>query len=197
MNPNDLLADIRAGRNVAAAKEDLYGLVREALLDRLRARIPPRLQSRMDADDVVQAAFLRALKALDSFQPRDEDSFFAWVYRIGTNLIIDQGKRKSVAAVRFARGEEEGGPRESQVGGRGRRAETQLARKEWIESMLGRLKDREAEIIRLRWLEGKSFDEIAAAWGKTPGAVQRFHSRAWERLRELAEDEEEAGATGA
>lgn len=40
-----------------------------------------------DADDIAQEAFLKAYKALDSFQGRSE--FFTWVYRIAVNRSIN------------------------------------------------------------------------------------------------------------
>jgi RNA polymerase sigma factor (sigma-70 family) len=191
-----LIEDIRSKRDVEGAQKALYAMAREALLARLTEKIPPRLRPRMDAEDVIQAAFMKAMSNLDQFQPQDENSFFAWVYRISKNLIADQNRRRSADAVHFATGDDEHGVRQSAVSARGRRAESQLQRKEWIDTILGQLATKEAEVIRLRWLDGRSFEEIAAAWKKTPGAVQRFHSRAWQRFRELAGRDEELEERG-
>ncbi|MBI4606530.1 MAG: sigma-70 family RNA polymerase sigma factor [Planctomycetes bacterium] len=190
MEALELIAQIRSGRGVKAAQDRLYGLVEGALLERLRTKIPPRLRPRMDAEDVVQIAFLKAMEALEGFEPRSADSFFAWVYRIAKNLIADQAKRRSAAAAHLVRGEETGGVRESGVPGRATRPESLVGRRELIESLLGRLDEKEAEVIRLRDLEGKTYEEIGAAWRKTPGAVQRFHSRAWQRLCAIAQRDE-------
>jgi RNA polymerase sigma factor (sigma-70 family) len=186
MNCGELVEKIRAGIDVRRSEQDLYLLVRHALLARLEEKIPARLQPRLDAEDVLHEAFLRALKALHRYRPTGEDSFLGWVYCIGKNLILDHNKRRSVAVVRFA-GPEEKGPRASGIfQRRSTSSESRIARAEWIETLLAKLEKREAEVIRLRGLEGKSFEEIAALWGKSPGAVQRFYSRAWRRFRDLA-----------
>ncbi len=82
---------------------------------------------------------------------------------------------------------EDSGPRASQVVARPGTPESQLLRADLIEILLGRLKERDAEIIRLRELESRSFEEIARLWGKTPGAVQRAFSRAWKSLLAVAQ----------
>jgi RNA polymerase sigma-70 factor (ECF subfamily) len=48
--------------------------------------------SEHDAQDVYQDAFLRAYKNIGSF--RFESSFYTWIYRIVTNLCLDQLRRR-------------------------------------------------------------------------------------------------------
>lgn len=186
METLELIRRIRAGQDVRDSQEALYSRVRLVLLDRLGNRISGRVRARLDSEDVLHEAFIRAMGALDLFDPRSEEAFFAWIYTIARNLILDQSKRRSVGAVHFAAGEDEHGPRASRVEAHIRRPESLLLRREQIESLLGRLKPREAEIIRLHRLEGLSFAEIAQRWGKTPGAVQRAFSRAWRNLCVIA-----------
>jgi DNA-directed RNA polymerase specialized sigma24 family protein len=57
-------------------------MVRAALLQRLETKISPILRPRLDAEDVLHTAFIKALEGLESFHPRHENSFTAWVYRI-------------------------------------------------------------------------------------------------------------------
>ena len=182
----DLIDRLRQDPGDNKAQEALYGLLREVLLDRLRSKIPPRLQSRIDAEDVLNMAFPRALVRLEGFQADEERSFYAWVYRIGKNLIADAARRQSVNTLHFAGGDEAAGPRASAVPSKKPRAESYLQQRDWIETGLSRLKEREAEVIRLHWLQGYSIEEIASAWQKTPGAVRRFYSRSWEKFRALA-----------
>ena len=187
-----LVENIRSGRDVRSSQERLYDRVREKLLPQLERRITPRVRPRLDSEDVLHEAFLRAMGALDLFESRSENAFFGWIYSIARNLILDQSKRRSVDAVHLVGGEDRG-PRVSQVRSPERRAESLLAGSEAIEALLDRLKEHEAEVIRLHKLQGYSFAQIAARQGKTAGAVQRFYSRAWHKLCELAQmvDEEE------
>ncbi|MBI4603289.1 MAG: RNA polymerase sigma factor [Planctomycetes bacterium] len=189
MTSLELVERIRSGRDVRAAQEELYVLVRGALLGRLGRKIPPQLRSRVEPEDVLHAAFLKAMTHLEGFRALNEHSFVAWVHSIAKNLLADALDRRSVAMAHFA-GTEEKGPRASRVPEEREGAGTLLGRREWIESLLARLAPREAEVIRLRQLEGREYGEIAAAWKSTPGAVQRFYSRAWRKFCELAQASE-------
>jgi RNA polymerase sigma-70 factor (ECF subfamily) len=175
------------GGGALEAQEELYRAVREHLLQHLGHRIPARLRSRLDAEDVLHEAFLRALRSLDRFQATSDRSLLAWIYTIAKNLIADAGDRRSALALPLGRSEESGGVRASQIASKVERASTEFNRREWVESLLGRLKDNEAEVIRLRLFSGMSFEAIAEKWRKTPGAVQRFYSRACQRLRDLGD----------
>lgn len=180
-----LLENIRRGQNTSAATADLYLLARGAILHHLERKIPSLMRSRLDAEDVLHDAFLRVLRHLDHFEAapeKVEKAFYAWIYSIARNLIHDELRRRSAFVVRFA-GDDEKGPRASQVLAPGRRTESQLVRRDLIEKMLGHLRTKEAEVVRLHDLEGCSFGEIAESWDKTPGAVQRFYSRALWNLR--------------
>ncbi len=48
--------------------------------------------SEQDAEDIYQEAFLKAYRYLNNF--RFECSFYTWIYRIVTNLCLDQLRRK-------------------------------------------------------------------------------------------------------
>lgn len=182
--------DLKAGRNVRAAQEALYGLAWSALLEPLRGRIPAKARPRLDAEDVLHEAILRALKNAASADCSTEKQFLAWVYTIARNLVTDQAKRMSAAAVPFARGgrseADKASPRVSRVAARDRSPESRIARQETIEAILGSMRQQEAEVIRRRWLSGQSIAEIAGALRRTPKAVKGLYTRAWKRFQELA-----------
>ena len=81
----DLLASARAGD--AAAFESLVMPHRDAIL-RLTQRI---LRNREDAEDVVQTAFLDALRHLHDFQGRSR--FSSWLTRIALNAAFMRLRR--------------------------------------------------------------------------------------------------------
>lgn len=178
----ELVEDIRSGKNECGAKADLYLLLRRVILPYLHRKLPPALRPRVDAEDVLHEAFLRAMSHLDRFESSSDKAFYAWIYRIAKNLIQDQCRRRSALQVRFARDDEKG-LRESQILGRTGKSDSQIVRRELVDRMLGHLKRKQADVIRLHDLEGRNFGEIAQSWDKTPGAVQRFYSRALEDLR--------------
>ncbi len=194
MKPLECVGNIRAGKDARRAEEELYRFVRGFLLDRLRPRLEGRVRSRMDPEDVVQEAMLRVLASLGEFHSTSERAFQSWVLRIARNLIADQARRRSAAAVRFNDGSKTGaGPRESRLPSPRPRDESTFNRRDWIEAVLRRLKPREAEVIRLHRLEGRSFAAIAREWAKSEEAVKRFYSRSWDRFRDLASREKGSG----
>jgi RNA polymerase sigma-70 factor (ECF subfamily) len=191
MKSLELIERIRSNEDARNAQDALYRNTEAAILNHLRQRIPARLRSRIDAEDVLHEAFLRAMAALDGFRANSESSFFAWVYTIAKNLISDVADRRSAMALPLGAGEDGESVSPSHIPARGRRVSTEFSRREWIVTVLRRLKEKEAEVIRLRLLMGMSFEEIAARWNRTPGAVQRFYSRARQRFRELAQEYQE------
>jgi RNA polymerase sigma-70 factor (ECF subfamily) len=179
-----LIERIRSGQDVRAAQEDLFLMIRTSLLERL-GQIPPAARGRVDPEDILHTAFVRAIAAIHNFQPTSERSFHDWVFTVAKNVIADLLRRRSVRVRRLATEDGERGPRASSIPQKGARFTTVFRRKDWIESMLSRLAPREAEVIRLRHFQRLSYQEIAKLWKSTPGAVQRFHSRAFEKLRRL------------
>jgi RNA polymerase sigma-70 factor (ECF subfamily) len=194
----ELFEDLQAGRDVRRAQEELYRLVSAALLEPLRGKVPLRARSRLDVEDVLHEAVLRALANVAKVQCDNERQFLAWVYRIARNLITDQAKRMSARAVPFARdrasstgdddqsGASATAPRESRIPGRERSAESGVERQDIIESVLAQMREAEADVIRRRWLSGQSFAEVAAALGRTEKAVKGLYGRAWKKFQELA-----------
>jgi RNA polymerase sigma factor (sigma-70 family) len=177
----DLFDDLQAGRDVRHAQAELYRVVSAALLEPLRGKLAGRARSRLDAEDALHEAMLRALANVGRVDCDTERQFLAWVWRIARNLIRDQAKRMSARAVPFTSG---GGA--SKIAGAGRRPESVLERREIIDHVLRRMGDREADVIRRRWLGGESFAEIAAALDHTQKAVKGVYTRAWKRFRDLA-----------
>ena len=71
-----------------------------AMLPRLRRFARALTRSREDADDLVQAACERALRAIDRWEPGSR--LDSWMFRILRNLWIDQlrrGRHETVADV--------------------------------------------------------------------------------------------------
>ena len=60
---------------------------------------------------------------------------------------------------------------------------------ESLQSCLGRLPEREATAVRLRYEQRKTFEDIAAVLGTSSGAIRNLLCRARARLRECIERE--------
>lgn len=138
-----------------------------------------------DARELVQDAFLRVFRSLDSFQ--GGSSFFTWLYRIITNLSIDLIRKPGrqlvdIDEARFESDEshEAEFPLLSRVDGADpvdvvRRRE--IAGR--IQTALDALPPYHRGVIVMREIEGLSYDEMAAAMGVSKGTIMSrlFHAR--------------------
>lgn len=81
-----LVADSTNGDTIAF--DQLFNLYE----DRIRAFVARRLPDPVEAEDIVQEAFVKAYRHLPSF--RGASSFGTWLYRIAHNLTIDSARKR-------------------------------------------------------------------------------------------------------
>lgn len=126
--------------------------------------------NRPDAEDLTQEVFVRVFRSLSSYVP---GSFEGWVYRITTNLFLDQVRRK--ARVRFD-------PlldvhQRRLVGSSG--ADLSVFEGTFdadVEAALAALPPQFRVAVVLCDIEGLSYEEIARLCGIRPGTVRsRIH----------------------
>jgi RNA polymerase sigma-70 factor (ECF subfamily) len=58
-----------------------------------RVQIGRELQSKLDADDVLQEVFLRVHQAIGRFRGETQEEFLAWLRGILANVLADQIRR--------------------------------------------------------------------------------------------------------
>ncbi|HVJ65321.1 MAG TPA: sigma-70 family RNA polymerase sigma factor [Bdellovibrionota bacterium] len=106
-------------------------------------------------DDVVQDAFMKALRAIDSF--RGDSSFKSWVVRIalntGKNALRSSGRAQMV----------EIDEREHKVGAEALRGMEQLETSDLLRKAIENLPPKQRMALELRIFESLSFKEIADA----------------------------------
>ncbi|MBN2196224.1 MAG: sigma-70 family RNA polymerase sigma factor [Polyangiaceae bacterium] len=158
------------------------------------------VRDEQDAREVVQEAFLRVHRGIDSFH--GGSSFFTWLYRIVTNLSIDlmrrPGRREAELDERRHHGEETDIPFLARIDGADpvdvvRRRE--LA--ERIRQALEALPPYHRGVILMREVEGMSYEEMAQAMDVSKGTIMSrlFHAR--QKLQRALADcyAEEGGAS--
>lgn len=141
------------------------------------------LSNQEDADDVTQEVFIRAYARMD--QLRDPGSLRSWLYRIATNLCMDQMRRRSrirrVLGIAVSLGpsdDSEGAPTRD-VAQPAALAELEgVAERDHIAAALRRMPPKYATCLLLSGLQGLSYHEIAAALNISPGAAAVRLSRA-------------------
>ena len=135
-----------------------------------------RLGNLADADEVAQAAFVRALERIH--QCEGERRFGAWVqviaYRLGADARRSQAR--AVPSDEPVTGDAALGPNSCED------ALLRAERVEEVRSMLLTLPTRQREVIIARDLEGRRPGEIAASLGLSLGAVDSLLLRARRRM---------------
>lgn len=137
-----------------------------------------------DAGDLVQETFLRAYNALGTF--RQDASFLTWLYKIASNLCIDQLRSRKAKGtlsldVELSEGREPAadlranGPEETAV-----RESVQ----DVVQHAIKNLPERYRVVVVMRHLQDMSVDEIARTLNMPTGTVKTHLFRAREMLRE-------------
>lgn len=143
------------------------------------------------AEDACQEAFLKAFKKLGSFHGDAE--FGTWLHRIVVNVCLDELRRRG----RQAHGEETPERPDTSVPANPERSLLERERNGQVMNALAALKPNLREVVFLRYLEERSYGEIAAEMGVPPGTVAAWLSRALKAMgRKLADLEVARGETG-
>jgi RNA polymerase sigma-70 factor (ECF subfamily) len=147
------------------------------------------LGNEQDAQDVHQEAFIKAYRHLGNF--RFECSFYTWLYRIVTNLCLDQlrrrkSRREDPATVLDASGDE----MDLMANITDDRAMANPAREldrkimnERIQSALGKLTPRERTVFELKHYQGLKLRTIGEMLNTTEETAKNTLFRATRKLR--------------
>lgn len=171
--------------------------------DRLRRmvdfRLDARLRGRVSTSDVLQEAYIDALKRLPHYRDAPDVPFFIWLRSVTVQRLIDVHRQHLGAKARDA-------AREVPLGrGGGIEASTEkmaelmgdltspsraahrneaIAR---VRGALDRLEPSDREVLALRHFEELSNREVAALLGIQAAAASKRYVRAIERLKEILE----------
>jgi len=146
------------------------------------------LRSPDDARDVYQEAFLRVYRNLDSF--RFDCSFHTWLYRIVTNICLDQLRKRKVRKEESAVVETSDGPIDRMEVFEEEAAHADPERTFWnrelkqrIENALRDLTPRERMVFELRHYQGLRLRNIGDLLGTTEEAAKNCLFRATRKMR--------------
>lgn len=168
-----VIARARAGQPDAIA--DLYA----AYGDSLRRYCYTRLQDLNLAQDCVQDVFVHIWRGLPAFDYRNEAAFCGWMYTIANHVVVSHVRTM---------------PRQQPVPLVPDLHDTEPAQADTARALIDRLVVRDAigqltpeqqQVIMLKFFEGWSNRQIAAALDRTEGAVKALQHRAIQQLHRL------------
>lgn len=149
-------------------------------------------RGKIDADDLLQEAYVDIFKAIATLQPGDEEAFYRWAARIVEHRFIDRvrywrrKKRDAVREVRLAARSAQSSlnlldlcqQRQGTPSLAVRREDAAAA----LMACIARLPDDHRAVVTGLYLREQPVSEVAAALNRSEDAVRRLAGRALEKL---------------
>jgi RNA polymerase sigma-70 factor (ECF subfamily) len=166
---------------------EAFGVLYDRYCNQIYRYAHRRLGDHAAAEDVTAEVFLKALRAIASYQP-DKAPFSAWLYRIAANAVVDHARSRKVnlsldVAMELA---DQAPPVDEQAINRVEAAEVWRA--------VDALFDAQRRAVILRFGRDLPISAIAVDLGRSEGAVKLLLNRGLaavrEQLRATAEDRE-------
>src|SRR5437773_8680894 len=137
------------------------------LLAMLQRRLDPKLNPRLDAEEILSDAFLQARRRFAAFQARPELKPYPWLYRICLDCLIEAWRRETRGPRDIRRGMPIPEATSLQLGlgliHPGTSPSEALAREEVrhrVQQVMGMLRDIDREILLMRHCDDMSYADI-------------------------------------
>lgn len=190
-SPTDLqLIDATLSGNTEA-----FGALIHRYQDRLVHSLEHALNSREDALDVAQQAFVLAWKKLSTF--RRESAFYSWLYRIARNVAISSIRQPRIKSGSLDQLQEAGGyePRDGNSRCAPEHALQQFEEIQLVQSALREIPEEFRQPLVLKEIDGMSYEDISKTLDIPLGTVRSRIFRARQellaKLQRLSRDPEE------
>ena len=144
-----------------------------------RSRISPALRQRIDAEDIVQEASLKAMSAIQSIEWRGESALFNWMCGIASNIILSHSRRflRLIPESLDSPADQDGTSPSQSI----RRKE----RFDRLKQCMASLTADQYQVVDLVRLRGLTIREAAEQMGRNENATIQLLWRATQKLREL------------
>jgi RNA polymerase sigma-70 factor, ECF subfamily len=160
---------------ILSGEQDAYAEIVSAYQDSLRAALGGFARSADELEDFCHKAFVETYFKLKDYD-RVRGPFLPWFLTVARNLVLEDLRRRKAEERRLhryvERSVQDGTPFEEEP-------QARVA----LERCLSEFERSDAEMIRARYREGLSCEEIADTLGKTAVATRKALQRLRERLR--------------
>ena len=159
--------------------EQAFTQLYESHFDKIYRYVALRIGNKMEAEDLTQQVFLKALRSIHSFKWRGI-AFSAWLFRIARNLIVDYLRKErkiAIAPLDDSLASKSHNPHNPQI-----MAELKLDI-EQLTLATTKLTRAQQEVISLRFAGELPIAEVAKVMGKSEGAIKALQHSAIVALR--------------
>ena len=150
-------------RRAQAGDESAFQEIVERYQSKVFSIIHGIVRQRNDVEDIAQQVFTKIYFSMRNFDFRS--SLITWVYKITVNECFDYLRKKKVRKLVYESDMSEDEVRRvenSETGsGRAVRADTALARRDYVVKLLERVSGEERDLLMLKEVEGYSVEEMA------------------------------------
>ena len=158
--------------------EEAFAQLYEEYFDKIYRYVALKVGDKMEAEDITQQVFLKAIKSISSFKWKGFP-FSAWLYRIAHNQIVDYF-RKSKKQVSVTLDESLAADDDDPAEVFDHKLDI-----EKLSSAAKQLTPAQQEVISLRFTSEMSIIQVAQVMGKSEGAVKALQHSAVVALRKL------------
>ena len=165
-------------RQAIQGNQQAFARLYEEYFDKIYRYVAVRIGDRIEAEDMTQQVFLKAVKSISSYRWKGKP-FAAWLYRIAHNQVVDYLRRKKKQPSPLLD--------ESLISSDSN--PQQMAEYnmdiEQLNMATRQLTEAQREVISLRFAGGLPIAEVAKVIGKSEGAVKALQHSAIAALRKL------------
>jgi RNA polymerase sigma-70 factor (ECF subfamily) len=162
-------------RRAQQKEQEAFAQLYEEHFDKIYRYVAVRIGDRMEAEDITQQVFLKALHSISSFKWRGVP-FSAWLFRIAHNQVVDylRKKKPSIVVIDEPPASSDNDP------------QLITEQKMNIEELLSatkKLTKAQREVISLRFASELPIAQVANIIGKSKGAIKALQHSAIISLR--------------
>lgn len=183
-------------RRAQSGDESAFQEIVERYQSKVFSIIHGIVRQRNDVEDIAQQVFTKIYFSMRNFDFRS--SLITWVYKITVNECFDYLRKKKVRKLVYESDMSEDEARRvenSENGsGRGVRADTTLARRDYVIKLLERVSGEERDLLMLKEVEGYSVEEMARRLNMNENTIKVKLFRARQKLVKASQRLERAPA---
>ena len=165
-------------RRAQQQDQQAFAQLYEEHFDKIYRYVALRMGDRVEAEDITQQVFLKALRSISTFRWKGIP-FSAWLFRIAHNQVVDYLRKKTKQATV---------PIDDSAISSGNDPQLLIEQKLSIEQLISatrRLTEAQREVISLRFTSELPISQVAGIMGKSQGAVKALQHSAIVALRKV------------